>query len=227
MIPQVGGFQGCYLDNHRNNWRCARAVPALCENAPYRAEPAPPPGISALPLPLPGLIARGAKWSVRRVRLAIEATAITTPNAAGAEVERWSLGRGLLSVPAAHAWLEQHEAEPLADVRFVVRATVTGKGTAQGQHGRGVYLREPQHSAADVECAVQVWAGARPRKCWNGRTPSEEGGRVPRDQACAAAACHGIQFFEFMCLSACSCSVCTGDILPAPCLPSVFLFVLS
>ena len=26
MIPQVCGFQGCYLDNHRNNWRCARAV---------------------------------------------------------------------------------------------------------------------------------------------------------------------------------------------------------
>ena len=23
-------YQGCYLDNHRNNWRCARAVPALC-----------------------------------------------------------------------------------------------------------------------------------------------------------------------------------------------------
>ena len=35
MIPQVHGFQGCYLDNHRNNWGCARAVPALCENAPY------------------------------------------------------------------------------------------------------------------------------------------------------------------------------------------------
>ena len=30
MIPQGGGFQGCYLDNHRNNWRCARAVHALC-----------------------------------------------------------------------------------------------------------------------------------------------------------------------------------------------------
>ena len=30
MIPQVGGFQGRYLDNHRNNWRCARTVPALC-----------------------------------------------------------------------------------------------------------------------------------------------------------------------------------------------------
>ena len=34
MIPQVGGFQGCYLDNHRNNWRCARTVPTLCENTP-------------------------------------------------------------------------------------------------------------------------------------------------------------------------------------------------
>ena len=39
MIPQVGGFQGCYLDNHRNNWRCARAVPALCENAPMGSGP--------------------------------------------------------------------------------------------------------------------------------------------------------------------------------------------
>ena len=38
-----------------------------------------------------------------------------------------------------------------------------------------------------------------------------------------AAACCSIQFFEFMCLSACSCSACTGDILPAPCLPSLFL----
>ena len=26
MILQVGGFRGCYPDNHRNNWRCARAV---------------------------------------------------------------------------------------------------------------------------------------------------------------------------------------------------------
>ena len=35
MIPQVGRFQGCYLDHHRNNWRCVRAVPALCENVPH------------------------------------------------------------------------------------------------------------------------------------------------------------------------------------------------
>ena len=36
MIPQVRGFQGCYLDNHRNNWRCARAVRPLCESAPIQ-----------------------------------------------------------------------------------------------------------------------------------------------------------------------------------------------
>ena len=44
VIPQVRGFQGCYLDNHRNNWRCARAVR---ENAPLHGTPpasrAPPP----------------------------------------------------------------------------------------------------------------------------------------------------------------------------------------
>ena len=81
------------------------------------------------------------------------------------------------------------------------------------------------------------------------RTPEEEGGYPPGSpqpsmffgaahrgfEACRsmpqhAAACRSIHFFEFMCLSAlsaCSCSVCTGDILPAPCLPSLFLFVLS
>ena len=34
MIPQVGGFQGCYLDNHRNNWRCAR-----CAKTPPQTPP--------------------------------------------------------------------------------------------------------------------------------------------------------------------------------------------
>ena len=49
MIPQVGGFQGCYLDNHRNNWRCARAVCALCENAPKVPELTPRWGMTARP----------------------------------------------------------------------------------------------------------------------------------------------------------------------------------
>ena len=31
-----GGFQGCSRDKQRNDWRCARAVPELCENAPSR-----------------------------------------------------------------------------------------------------------------------------------------------------------------------------------------------
>ena len=76
MIPQVRGFQGCYLDNHRNDWRCARAVPALCENAPkvrsfgvffgtkncWLPDPPPPPthththdthNCSLIPLPRP------------------------------------------------------------------------------------------------------------------------------------------------------------------------------
>ena len=79
--------------------------------------------------------------------------------------------------------------------------------------------------------------------CYNGRSNFKT--TTPK-QACAAAACRStrflelhigvwkhaatcrnIQFFEFMCLSACFCSACTGDILPAPCLPSLFLFVLS
>ena len=34
MLLEVAGFQGCYRGKHRNNWRCARAVRALCENAP-------------------------------------------------------------------------------------------------------------------------------------------------------------------------------------------------
>ena len=29
-----GAVQGCYRGKHRNNWRGARAVHALCENAP-------------------------------------------------------------------------------------------------------------------------------------------------------------------------------------------------
>ena len=34
ILLQVGGFQGSFRDKQRNNWRCVRALPALCENAP-------------------------------------------------------------------------------------------------------------------------------------------------------------------------------------------------
>ena len=38
-----GGLQGCSRDEHRENWRCARAVPALCEHAPLASLDTPPP----------------------------------------------------------------------------------------------------------------------------------------------------------------------------------------
>ena len=37
-----GGLQGCSRDGQRNDWRCARAVPALCENAPLTPMPSAP-----------------------------------------------------------------------------------------------------------------------------------------------------------------------------------------
>lgn len=73
-----------------------------------------------------------------------------------AYVERWALGRGLLQVGAAYEWLLEHANEPLADVRFVVSADNTGKGTAMVGRGRGIYLREPQHTRGDVACLVNV-----------------------------------------------------------------------
>ena len=67
MIRQVGGFQGCYLDNHRNNWRCARAVRKRPLSRPGRlVEASPhwagalwygchksPPFLGLVPLPTP------------------------------------------------------------------------------------------------------------------------------------------------------------------------------
>ena len=50
MIPQVRGFQGCYLDNHRNNWRCARAVRKRPLKGTCRPRLPQPPG----PHPSPG-----------------------------------------------------------------------------------------------------------------------------------------------------------------------------
>ena len=89
--------------------------------------------------------------------MAIEATALSTPNATDEAVDRWALGRGLLQVPAAHDWLTEHAAEPLCDVRFVVTATSTGSGTAAGAGGRGIYLRDPQHTrAGDVICSAFI-----------------------------------------------------------------------
>ena len=63
----------------------------------------------------------------------------------------------MIQIPAAFDWLVAHEAEALCDVRFVVNATTHGSGTAHGSSGRGIYLREPQHTAAgEVACSVFI-----------------------------------------------------------------------
>lgn len=64
---------------------------------------------------------------------------------------------GARQVGAAFEWLVEHAEEGLADARFVVSATTHGSGTAAGSGGRGIYLREPQHTrAGDVGCAAFV-----------------------------------------------------------------------
>ena len=45
---------------------------------------------------LSAMRASGMRWSPRAIRMAIEASALPTPNATGASIERWALGRGLL-----------------------------------------------------------------------------------------------------------------------------------
>ena len=67
MIPQVRGFQGCYLDNHRNNWRCARAVPALCARCAKTPPLKPSRPLSPLGRP-PPLTKRHSEWQNTRCR---------------------------------------------------------------------------------------------------------------------------------------------------------------
>ena len=86
---------------------------------------ASPNACGGIALVMSGLIAGGASWSARRLRMAVEATASSTPNATGSEVDRWALGRGLIQVGAAYDWLVANADEGLADVRFRVKAAVT------------------------------------------------------------------------------------------------------
>ena len=116
---------------------------------------ASPNACGGIALLLCSLKARGATWSTRRVRMAIEATALNAANATGVSIDRWALGRGLIQVEAANEWLRVNAAEPLADVLMTVSATVHGKGTARDD-GRGIYLREPQHTAGEVGCSAMI-----------------------------------------------------------------------
>ena len=93
---------------------------------------ASPNACGGITLLLSALKARGATWSEARIRRSIEATALRAPNATGAAVEVWALGRGLLQVGDAHAWLLDHEKYEYADCRFEVTATTSGCATAAG-----------------------------------------------------------------------------------------------
>ena len=119
---------------------------------------AAPNACGGITLILSALAAEGRSWSEAQVRKAIESTALRTPNATGAAVETWALGRGLLQVGDAVAWLQTHAAYEHADVRFEATCSVVGCSTAAGgPNARGVYLREPQHAcAADVGVDVVV-----------------------------------------------------------------------
>ena len=68
----------------------------------------------------------------------------------------WALGRGLIRVGAAYDWLVANADEGLADVRFRVKAAVTGSGAAQGSRGRGVHCASRSLPKGDVTCAVSI-----------------------------------------------------------------------
>ncbi|MDG2201033.1 MAG: S8 family serine peptidase [Phycisphaerales bacterium] len=77
-----------------------------------------------------GLKEEGRTWTPHLIRRAIMNTARPVPG-----MDRFSLGAGLIDVPAAWDWLAAHGDRDDADVRLSVRTS--------GRHaGRGIYLRE-------------------------------------------------------------------------------------
>tara|TARA_Y100000589_G_scaffold37996_2_gene31777 strand:- start:12671 stop:16534 length:3864 start_codon:yes stop_codon:yes gene_type:complete len=77
-----------------------------------------------------GLKQEGRTWTPHLMRRAVKNTARPVPG-----MDRFSLGAGLINVPAAWDWLQQHGDPGDADVRYEIET--------MGRHaGRGVYLRE-------------------------------------------------------------------------------------
>jgi len=104
-------------------------------------------------------LARGA--SIRNeaiLRRAIVEGARSVQNCADGSTDRWSLGHGMIDVQASHEWLLKHEALQTLQCRYVLQCDTRGSGNAAGVHGRGrgVYLREPQHTSGDVSSSVSV-----------------------------------------------------------------------
>ncbi len=91
-----------------------------------------------------GLKQEGRTWTPHMMRRAIKNTARPVPG-----MDRFSLGAGLIDVPAAWDWLQRHGDPQDADVRYEIATS--------GRHaGRGVYLREAweQDRIATVSATV-------------------------------------------------------------------------
>lgn len=91
-----------------------------------------------------GLKQQGRSWTPHVIRRAIKNTARPVPG-----MDRFSLGAGLIDVPAAWDWLQEYGDPKHGDVRYEIATT--------GRHaGRGVYLREAweQDRIATVSATV-------------------------------------------------------------------------
>ena len=118
MIPQVRGFQGCCLDNHRNNWRCARAVRALCGNAPSVIQKEPL-ALSVLHFPhqwWSKFPSHGNDWLQSMPASALE-------RRQGAEAALVSRGTTVLLSPPKNALSRTSNGDPPAPHGFACRMT--------------------------------------------------------------------------------------------------------
>ena len=114
---------------------------------------ASPNACGGIALLLSGAKAAGASPSPARVQRAIENTAIPISGCDGA-ASPLTHGRGLLQVDAAFDYLmrELQSADTCPDARYAVAV----RRSDGGPRTRGLYLREPSDSAADISATVSV-----------------------------------------------------------------------
>ncbi len=93
---------------------------------------------------LSGLKAKSIGWSAHRVRRALANSAKQVEG-----IDPFAMGRGLIQVPEAFAYLERWKDKPEEDARFQV--TFPRRDDA-----RGLYLREPGETSRVIEERVQI-----------------------------------------------------------------------
>jgi tripeptidyl-peptidase-2 len=105
---------------------------------------ASPNACGSIALLLSGLHESGQSWTPHSIRRALENTARDVPG-----MDRFSLGAGMIDVPAAWAYLQANSARTDDAVRYDV--TTSGR-----QSGRGVYLREAWEQDRPETVSVRV-----------------------------------------------------------------------